>query len=324
MSQKSPTPVISPAEVHEKFCLVKEQMKQTIRGKDHIIDAVLVCLLAGGHILLEDLPGMGKTTIAYSLATSLDTEFARIQFTSDLLPSDVLGVSIYDEQSKGFVLKKGPLFTNILLADEINRASPKTQSSLLEVMDRHKVTIDGQTFTLADPFMVIATQNPIDHQSTFALPDSQMDRFLMRLSIGYPDQENEIEILRNGHIHYDALEQDAIIDRTTLLHFQQLTDQVFAEESILHYIRALAQSTREDSFFKTGISPRGAVALLSTSKATALYQGRDYIIPADVATSVPLVFPHRLRMAQSTSIEQEETMVAEKLEQLILEVPRPA
>lgn len=314
---------IEPQEVKKRLSAVKERMAQTVRGKEEVLDSIIICLLARGHILLEDLPGMGKTTIAYTLARSLDANFARIQFTSDLLPADVLGVSIYDEHRKEFVLKKGPLFTNILLADEINRASPKTQSSLLEVMDRNKVSIDGETIALSSPFMVIATQNPIDHQSTFPLPDSQMDRFLMRMEIGYPGEREEIEILKRGHLHYDDLSHEPVLSRHELASFQTLSEQVFAEDSILHYVRALAQATREDAFFKVGISPRGALALLRTAQARALYEGRSYVLPDDVSDGVHLVWMHRLRSAQNLPVREENSAVDEQLSRLLTEIPRP-
>src|SRR5471032_266608 len=190
---------------------LRESMRQSIKGKDDIIDQVLVCLVAGGHLLIEDLPGVGKTTLAYSLARSMDCAFSRIQFTSDLLPSDVTGVAIYDETVKEFVFKKGPVFANVVLADEINRATPKTQSALLEVMDRGKVTVDGEAHAVGIPFMVVATQNPVDYEGTFPLPQSQMDRFLMRLQMGYPQPGDELEILRAPRLGYDAIALNPVV-----------------------------------------------------------------------------------------------------------------
>ena len=182
---------------------LRQNIERTIKGKTDAVDKVIITLLAGGHILIEDLPGLGKTTMAYCLARSIDCSFSRIQFTSDMLPSDIIGVSIYDEKEREFSFKRGPIFANIVLADEINRTTPKTQSSLLEVMGRGKLSVDGQTYTVPPPFMVIATQNPVEYEGTFPLPESQMDRFLMRINIGYPEREYELEILKHGKLHYD-------------------------------------------------------------------------------------------------------------------------
>ncbi|MDI1249955.1 MAG: AAA family ATPase, partial [Lacunisphaera sp.] len=196
---------------------LKVNMRVTIKGKDDVIEQTLVCLLAGGHLLIEDLPGVGKTTLAYSLARSMDCAFSRIQFTSDLLPTDVTGVSIYDETVKEFVFKPGPVFASVVLADEINRATPKTQSALLEVMDRSKVTVDGEAHAVGAPFMVVATQNPVDYEGTFPLPESQMDRFLMRLQMGYPQPGDEMEILRTPRTGYDAIALNPVVTRSDVL-----------------------------------------------------------------------------------------------------------
>ena len=190
---------------------LRSNMQQTIKGKDDVIEQVLVALVAGGHVLIEDLPGVGKTTLAYALSRSMDCSFSRIQFTSDLLPGDVTGVAIYDETERNFVFKKGPIFANVVLTDEINRATPKTQSALLEVMDRARVTVDGRSHEIGSPFMVFATQNPIDYEGTFPLPESQMDRFLMRLHMGYPEVEDELEILRTARTSYDAIELNPVV-----------------------------------------------------------------------------------------------------------------
>src|SRR3954464_1511494 len=212
---------------------LRTNMRVTIRGKDDVIEQVLVCLVAGGHLLIEDLPGVGKTTLAYSLARSMDCSFSRVQFTSDLLPGDVTGVGIYDETVKEFVFKKGPIFANIVLADEINRATPKTQSALLEVMDRARVTVDGEAHSVGAPFMVFATQNPVDYEGTFPLPESQMDRFLMRLHMGYPGPADELEILRTQRGGYDAIALNAVVTRSEILSLQSLAHEVFVEDSVL-------------------------------------------------------------------------------------------
>src|SRR6185437_7002181 len=206
---------------------LKVNMRATIKGKDEVIEQSLVCLLAGGHLLIEDLPGVGKTTLAYTLARSIDCAFSRIQFTSDLLPSDVTGVAIYDETVKEFVFKRGPVFANDVLADEINRATPKTQSALLEVMDRARVTVDGIAHAVGSPFMVFATQNPVDYEGTFPLPESQMDRFLMRLHVGYPQVGDELEILRTARVAYDAIQLRAVATSGEIVAAQALIPQIF-------------------------------------------------------------------------------------------------
>ena len=229
-------PAAEIASARDLLARVKANMRLTIKGKDDVIDQALVCLLAGGHLLIEDLPGVGKTTLAYSLARSLDATFSRVQFTSDLLPTDVTGVSIYDETVKEFVFKPGPVFANVVLADEINRATPKTQSALLEVMDRAKVTVDGAAHAVGAPFMVVATQNPVDYEGTFPLPESQMDRFLMRLQMGYPQPGDELEILRTTRAGYDAIALNPVIARTDVLRLQVLVGRVFVEDSVLDYL----------------------------------------------------------------------------------------
>src|SRR5689334_6291900 len=229
---------------------LRANMRVTIRGKDDVIDQVLICLVAGGHLLIEDLPGVGKTTLAYSLARSMDCAFSRIQFTSDLLPSDVTGVAIYDETVKEFVFKKGPVFANVVLADEINRATPKTQSALLEVMDRARVTVDGEAHAVGAPFMVFATQNPVDYEGTFPLPESQMDRFLMRLQMGYPSANDEMEILRTARAGYDSIALNPVITRDDVLRLQATAAQVFVEDSVLDYILKIVGATRTEADFR--------------------------------------------------------------------------
>jgi MoxR-like ATPase len=281
-------------------------MRVSIKGKDDVIDHVLVCLVAGGHILIEDLPGVGKTTLAYSLARSMDCDFSRIQFTSDLLPGDVTGVAIYDETAKEFVFKPGPVFANIVLADEINRTTPKTQSALLEVMDRARVTVDGVAHAVGSPFMVFATQNPVDYEGTFPLPESQMDRFLMRLQMGYPEPADELEILRIARSGYDAIALNPVITRAEVLKFQALATQVFVEDSVLDYVLRIITASRTESEFKTGISVRGGLALRSAAQARALLLGRDFVLPDDVSALAPSILAHRLAMSRQTSDALEE------------------
>ena len=285
---------------------LKANMRVTIKGKDDVIEQTLVCLLAGGHLLIEDLPGVGKTTLAYSLARSMDCAFSRIQFTSDLLPTDVTGVSIYDETVKEFVFKRGPVFASVVLADEINRATPKTQSALLEVMDRSKVTVDGEAHAVGAPFMVVATQNPVDYEGTFPLPESQMDRFLMRLQMGYPQPGDEMEILRAPRTGYDAIALNPVVTRSEVLKMQALVGKVFVEESVLDYVLKIITATRTEAEFKAGVSVRGGLALRVAAQARALMLGRDFVIPEDVQVMAGGVLAHRLSLARQTSDALEE------------------
>lgn len=303
---------------------LRANMQRTIKGKDDVIDRAIVCLLARGHLLIEDLPGVGKTTLAYSLARSLDTSFSRVQFTSDLLPSDVTGVAIYDETTKEFIFKKGPVFASIVLADEINRATPKTQSALLEVMDRGKVTIDGESHSVDLPFMVFATQNPVDYEGTFPLPESQMDRFLMRIRMGYPQGEDEMQILRAQTTNYDEIALDPVLTRTEIAQLQQVASQVFVEDSVLNYILRIVAATRTESEFKAGISVRGGLALKHAAQAMALTRGRDFVIPDDVTDLVLPTLGHRLSLVRPTSDALEERRaIGVVLKRIIESLPEP-
>jgi len=311
-------------EAKQALDVLRANMRVTIRGKDEVIDQVLVCLVAGGHLLIEDLPGVGKTTLAYSLARSMDCAFSRIQFTSDLLPSDVTGVAIYDETVKEFVFKKGPVFANVVLADEINRATPKTQSALLEVMDRARVTIDGEAHAVGAPFMVFATQNPVDYEGTFPLPESQMDRFLMRLQMGYPKAADELEILRTARGGYDAIALNPVITRGEVLKLQALAHQVFVEDSVLDYILRIVAATRTEAEFRAGASVRGGLALRTAAQARALVNGRDFVLPDDVTELVTPLLAHRLGLARQTSDALEERRaVAAVLRRILESIPRP-
>ncbi len=299
-------------------------MRLTIRGKDEVIEQVLVGLLAGGHLLIEDLPGVGKTTLAYALARSMDCSFTRIQFTSDLLPSDVTGVPVYDERVREFVFKPGPVFANVVLADEINRATPKTQSALLEVMDRARVTVEGEPRAVGSPFLVLATQNPVDYEGTFPLPESQMDRFLMRLQMGYPRELDELEILRSARGGYDAIALNPVVTREEVLALQSLAGRVFVEDSVLEYILRLVAATRTEAEFRAGVSVRGGLALRMAAQARALLRGRDFVLPDDVEALVPAVFAHRLGPARATSDAREERQwVTVALKRILAAVARP-
>ena len=323
MSEQTKKSIPAPA-IKAKIDALKKNISKVIRGKDDVIDSMLIALAASGHVIIEDLPGLGKTTLAYCLARSIDCRFSRIQFTSDLLPSDIIGVSIYDEQIKEFVFKKGPLFANILLADEINRTTPKTQSALLEVMDRGKVTVDGQTYSVAVPFMVFATQNPVDYEGTFPLPESQMDRFLMRLQMGYPDYGNEIDILEAGLLRYDDIKTNPVVTQKEVLEIQHYVPRVYIEDSLLHYILKIVTATRTESEFKAGISTRGGLSIKLAAQAAALVNGRNFIIPEDIRKMIIPVFTHRLALRRQTSDALEERRIVEGILRRIVDaIPMP-
>jgi len=303
--------------LHENICM-------TIKGKPEVVDQLLVGMAAGGHILIEDLPGLGKTTLAYALSRSMDCSFSRIQFTSDLLPSDVTGVSIYDERLREFVFKQGPVFANIVLADEINRATPKTQSALLEVMDRARVTVDGQAHPTGAPFMVIATQNPVDYEGAFPLPESQMDRFLLRLHMGYPDRPDELEIMRSSVLSYDAIRLDPIMTRAEVLEIQALVPKIYVEESVLDYMLAIISATRRETSFKSGASVRASLSLKLASQARALLKGRDYVMPEDVIAEAGSVLIHRITLARPPGDALEERrQVGAAIERILADIPTP-
>jgi MoxR-like ATPase len=270
------------------------QLNRVIVGKTSQVQDGVACLLAGGHLLIEDVPGVGKTTLAHALARTFGLQFSRVQFTSDLMPSDLSGVSIFDRNSQSFVFHPGPMFAQVLLADEINRASPKTQSALLEAMEEKQVTIEGETRALPSPFFVIATQNPHDQLGTYALPESQLDRFLMRISLGYPDRAAERSLLTGGdtRARVDAL--PSLLAAGELQQLQQQVLQVHAADPLLNYIQDLIAATRSGRWFLQGLSPRAGIALLRAAKAQALLSGRDYVAPDDVQAVLPQTIAHRL------------------------------
>jgi MoxR-like ATPase len=285
----------------DKVHAVASQVGQIVVGKDLQIRQALVCLLAGGHLLIEDVPGVGKTTLAHALAVSLGLRFNRIQFTSDLLPADVVGISIFDREKNGFAFHPGPIFTQVLLADEINRATPKTQSALLEAMEERQVTGDGVTRDLPSPFFVIATQNPTHQIGTFQLPESQLDRFLMCLSLGYPDTAAERALLMGEDRRTMLKVLDVAMQPTELATAQIALRQVHASPSLIDYVQALAQASRQNGMFMEGMSPRAAIALLQASRAWAAMEGRNHVIPEDVQAVLVPVTAHRLRPLKSTS-----------------------
>jgi MoxR-like ATPase len=277
-----------------------KQISQIVVGKDLQIRQALACLLAGGHLLIEDVPGVGKTTLAHALAISLGLQFNRLQFTSDLLPADVSGISIYEREKNEFVFHPGPIFTQVLLADEINRATPKTQSGLLEAMEERQVTADGVTRALPVPFFVIATQNPTHQVGTFPLPESQLDRFLMCLSLGYPDAAAERALLLGEDRRSMLKSLQGAMQPAELDAAQQGLRQIHTSASLVDYVQALAQASRQNGLFAEGMSPRAAIALLQAARAWAALEGRDHVIPEDVQAVLVAVVAHRLRPLKSS------------------------
>ena len=282
--------------MNDKIQLLRENIQKVIIGKEETIDLLMTALLAKGHVLLEDLPGTGKTKLAKSMAMSIGGEFSRIQFTPDLLPSDITGLKIFDREKNDFVLRKGPVFTNILLADEINRATPRTQSGLLECMEEKQVTIDGEKYSLAEPFFVVATQNPIETAGTFQLPEAQMDRFMMKLSMGFLSKAEEIEVL----LHYkeiDPLESlTKVLEVEDVVKMQAEANKVYVHTCMIEYITAIVEATRKDPGIIMGVSTRGSLALLKAAKAYAYIRGRDYVVPEDVKTLAVPVLAHRIAL----------------------------
>ena len=281
-------------DAQHKLKSLLDQLNTVIVGKPAQIQDCVACLLAGGHLLIDDVPGVGKTTLAHALARTFGLQFSRVQFTSDLMPSDLSGVSIYERGKEAFVFHPGPIFAQVLLADEINRASPKTQSALLEAMEEKQVTIEGETRPLPQPFFVIATQNPLDQLGTYALPESQMDRFLMRISLGYPDRLAERELLA-GHDRREIVDSlPALLSLTELQQLQQLVLAVHAAGPLLDYVQDLIAATRSGKWFLQGLSPRAGIAVVRAAKAQALLSGRDYVAPDDVQAVLPQTVAHRL------------------------------
>jgi MoxR-like ATPase len=301
----------------ERLAELERALGEAIRGKPEILRLSLVCLLSKGHLLIEDVPGVGKTTLAHAIAKSVQCEFHRLQFTSDMLPRDVIGVTIYNAHSEAFEFKPGPIFTNFLLADEINRATPKTQSALLEAMNDCQVTIDGRSLPLPDPFMVVATQNPVEHHGTYPLPESQLDRFLMRLRIGYPDRASERQILRTAmrpaETHVPTVLSNADVTRA-----QEWVPHVRVDDALVDYMLAIVDRTRSFESLSLGVSPRGAQALYRASQALALLEGRDYVIPDDIKRLVGPVFAHRVVINTRAVLTQRSTELAERILQDIL------
>lgn len=280
--------------IRQKVDALQKNIGRVIKGKLEAINLAIITLLARGHLLIEDAPGVGKTILAQGLAMSIHSSFQRIQFTSDLLPSDILGVPIYNHYKGTFEFKPGPIFTNIVLVDEINRTSPKTQSSLLEAMNEFQVSVDGQTYPLPQPFMVVATQNPLEYQGTYPLPESQMDRFMMRNHMGYPPLAEEKEILNHPRIAEEVKELQPVMSGQEVIDLQQMVDEIRVDDAILNYILDIVTTTRNSDHLRLGVSPRGALFLLQAAKAKTLMEGRNYCIPDDVKSLVLPVLAHRI------------------------------
>jgi len=307
-----------------KIRQLQTAIETVVRGKPDAVKLALVCLLAEGHLLIEDVPGVGKTTLAHSLARVFDCTFRRIQFTSDLLPSDILGVSVFNQTGQSFDFRRGPIFANIVLADEINRTTPKTQSALLEAMSEGRVSVDSQTHALPKPFMVVATQNPVEHHGTYPLPESQLDRFLLRIKMGYPDNDAEKDILRRQARLPEVENLQPVMRAEDILEAQSLVDRVRVDESLLDYIMAIVEATRRSEFLLIGASPRGSLALRRAAQGLAYCEGRDYCIPDDVKRLVVPVLAHRVVVSSKYSSpykrsEEAEAILAEILQSV--EIP---
>lgn len=282
--------------------VVIDEVKKAVVGKDDCIELVLCALLARGHILIEDIPGVGKTTLALAFAKAIAMEEKRMQFTPDVLPTDVLGFSLYDKENGQFQFQPGPIMTNLFLADEINRTSPKTQSALLEVMEEGTVTVDGITRKVPQPFLVLATQNPIGSAGTSMLPESQLDRFMIRMTMGYPNIENEIEILKGKHARNPLDEINQVLTIEEVLKMQVMVDEIFIHDLIYEYIANLVQLTRQNPMIQLGISPRGTLAIVKMARARAFIKGRDYVIPDDVVDIFAFVVNHRILLSPKARI----------------------
>jgi MoxR-like ATPase len=301
---------------------LQRSIARIVKGKEDVIQLALTALLARGHLLIEDVPGVGKTTLAQALARSFQCSFQRIQFTSDMLPSDVIGISVYNPASKDFEFKPGPIFANVVVADEINRTTPKTQSALLEAMNESQITMDNHTHPLPQPFMVLATQNPIEHHGTYPLPESQLDRFLMRIRMGYPSRSSEKEIIRNHSVAGHAEQAAPLMDAGDVAAMQKAVSEVKVEESLLDYVLEIVERTRQTEQLILGVSPRGTVMLHRAAQARAFLEGRDYCLPDDFKRLVVPVFAHRVVVSSRYVSTQKKSEQSEAILGEILETTR--
>ncbi|MBF0395368.1 MAG: MoxR family ATPase [Desulfobacterales bacterium] len=304
--------------MNKQFEEIVSQIGKVILGKEEQIRLALTCLFAKGHLLIEDIPGIGKTTLAHAISKSLGLNFCRIQCTSDMLPSDILGVSVFDQKISAFVFHPGPIFTNVLLTDEINRTTPKTQSALLEAMEERQVTVEGKTRILDNPFFVIATQNPLEQAGTFPLPESQLDRFLMRINIGYPDANAERELLKIGETKKVLNSISSVLSPGDVIKIQDEIPSVFVSDALIEYVYKLLSYTRTSSYFFVGLSPRAGLSLLCASKSRAFFAGRNFVLPEDVQYVLTWVTSHRLK-----SRDDLQEFSHEKLRTIFSEVSLP-
>ena len=301
------TDVAAVEQIQATAARIREGVQRVIVGKDEAINLAIIALLCRGHILVEDVPGIGKTTMAKAIAQSLGCTFKRIQFTPDLMPTDVLGVNFFNQKTNDFEFREGPIFCQVLLADEINRATPRTQSALLEAMQERQATIDGETRPLPDPFLVMATQNPIEMEGTFPLPEAQLDRFMVRIKLGYPSPEEESDILLRFEKDTVVQAIDAVTSSSELGRMQRLVTEVRVDDSVRQYIVAIAQASRENQGLMLGASPRAALALYKTAQATAAIDGRDFVMPDDVKSMAPHVLPHRMVLTSNSRLRGRNT-----------------
>ena len=316
-------PIEKSGRAFDRIALLQQNVERVIRGKAEVVQFCIAALLAKGHILLEDVPGVGKTTLAHALARSLSLSFQRIQFTSDLLPADIVGITIYKQEQQEFEFVSGPIFTHVLLADEINRATPKTQSALLEAMSEGMITIEKNRLALPDPFLVIATQNPVEHVGTYPLPESQLDRFLMKLTIGYPNTTDEKKLLRSGGAQ-DALEHlEPVLDATEVRELQEQVAAIHVNESLVDYLMAIVHTTRTHDEVALGVSTRGALTYFKACQALAMVSGRDFVVPDDVKRLAVPVLSHRILMKERRALRGDATAEARFVARVVNEVPVP-
>lgn len=307
-------------EYQKKALEIRDNIEKVIVGKEDVTKLVLTSMIAGGHVLLEDVPGTGKTMLAKTFAKSIDGQFGRIQFTPDLLPSDVTGINYYNQKAGEFVFRQGPVFGNMILADEINRATPRTQSALLECMEERQVTVDGSTYALCKPFMVIATQNPIETAGTYQLPEAQLDRFLMKIHMGYPGKEGEIEIM-NRFLKESPLDRvNSVCTKEEVIQMQGEAKEVYVHPSMMSYVVDIAEATRVHSNISIGVSPRGTITMINAARAYAYIEGRNYVVPEDIRTLAVPVFAHRLVLKHGMTRQDNRTSLMKEIVESV-EVP---